>query len=161
MIHSTNQDGHASRPFLLEEVVCSVADVRVGTANAYVFQNKKRQIMKSLANTIVDEILGRPREDVDEIFENEPVIWKGPANHLSGLEFRGGWLRLTPTRLAFRSHGLNVQNREVNLARTDIVSAKISRIFGLFKGVEVTLKIGKPQKFVVWDREGLVEAIYT
>jgi hypothetical protein len=123
--------------------------------------NNKHQIMKSLANTIVDEILGRPREEVDEVFENEPVIWKGPANHLSGLEFRGGWLRLTPTRLAFRSHGFNLQNHGVDLARTDIVSAKLSRIFGLFKGVEVTLNTGKPQKFVVWDREGLVEAIYT
>lgn len=117
--------------------------------------------MKNLANTIVDEILGRPREEVDEVFENEPVIWKGPANHLSGLEFRGGWLRLTPTRLAFRSHGFNMQNHEVNLARTAIVTAKISRIFGLFKGVEVTVKTGKPQKFVVWDRAGLVEAIHT
>jgi hypothetical protein len=117
--------------------------------------------MKSLPSTIVDEILGRPREEVDEVFEDEPVIWNGPANHRRGLEFRGGWLRLTPTRLAFRSHGFNVQNQEVNLARTDIVSAKITRFFGLVKGVEVTLKIGKPQKFVVWDREGLVEAIYT
>jgi hypothetical protein len=27
--------------------------------------------MKSLASTIVDEILGRPREKVDEVFENE------------------------------------------------------------------------------------------
>jgi hypothetical protein len=115
--------------------------------------------MKSLASTIVDEILGRPREEVDEVFENEPVIWKGPANHQLGIEFRGGWLRLTPTRLAFRPHGFNVQNREVNLARTDIVSAKITRFFGLFKGVEVVLKIGKPQRFVVWDREGLVHQI--
>jgi hypothetical protein len=37
----------------------------------------------------------------------------------------------------------------------------MTRFFGLSKGVEVTLKIAKPQKFVVWDREGLVEAIYT
>jgi len=117
--------------------------------------------MKSLASTIVDEILGHPRGEVDEVFEDEPVIWKGPANHLLGIEFRGGWLRLTPTRLAFRSHGFNVQNGQLNLARTDIVTAKITRFFGFFKGVEVTLKIGKPQKFVVWDREGLVEAIYT
>lgn len=117
--------------------------------------------MRSLANTIVHEFLGRPREEVDEVFEHETVVWKGPANHLSGLELRGGWLRLTRTRLAFRSLGSNLQNQEVNLERTAIVSAKLVLIFGFFKGVKVTLKTGKPQKFVVWDREGLVEAIYT
>ena len=115
--------------------------------------------MKSLASTIVDEILGRPREKAGEIFENEPVLWKGPVNHLGGLEFRGGWLRLTATRLAFQSHGYNTQNHPVHIARTDIVSAKLNRIFGIFKGVKVTLKTGKAQKFVVWDREGLLEAL--
>jgi hypothetical protein len=30
--------------------------------------------MKSLASTIADEILGRPRGEVDEVYEDEPVI---------------------------------------------------------------------------------------
>jgi len=30
-------------------------------------------------------------------FENEPVLWQGPANHVLGIEARGGWLILTPT----------------------------------------------------------------
>jgi hypothetical protein len=60
--------------------------------------------MKDLPETIVDEILRRPREQVDETYENEPVL---------------------------------------------------SRIFGLIKSVKITYTGGKPQKFVVWDKEGL------
>jgi hypothetical protein len=115
--------------------------------------------MKSLPATIVDEFLGHRREVVDEIFENEQVLWKGPANHIRGIEGRGGWLRVTPTRLLFRSHGFNFQNQPVDILRTDIVSIEPSRFFGVFRCLEVTVN-GKPsQKFVVWDREGLVKLI--
>ena len=115
--------------------------------------------MKSLPDTIVDEILGRPREAVDEVFENEQVLWKGPANHVRGIEARGGWLRVTPTRLVFRSHGWNIQNQPLDIVRTDIVSVEPCRLLGVSRCLKVTIS-GKPaQKFVVWDREGLLSLL--
>jgi hypothetical protein len=111
--------------------------------------------MKDLPETIVDEILRRPREQVDETYENEPVLWRGPANHLRGVEVRGGWLRITPTRLCFRPHAINIQRQPLDIPRREITSVEPSRIFGLIKSVKVTYTGGKPQKFVVWDQEGL------
>ena len=115
--------------------------------------------MKSLPETIVDEILGRPRETVDEVFENERVLWRGLANHVRGIEARGGWLRLTPTRLAFRSHGWNIQNQPVDIVRTDIVSVEPVRLLGVPRCLKVTISGQPAQKFVVWDREGLLSLL--
>ena len=115
--------------------------------------------MKNLPETVIDEILGRPREQIDEIFENEQVLWRGPANHLRGVEVRGGWLRVTKTRLSFRAHAINFQRQPVDVARTAIRSIEPSRIFGIIKCLKVTHADGTPQKFVVWDREGLLEVL--
>jgi len=115
--------------------------------------------MKSLPLTIADEILAPPRQPAEGTFEHEPLLWEGPANHFRGIEARGGWLRVTPTRLAFRSHGLNVQNQPFDIARTDIVAVQPIRLFGIFITLQVTLTSGRTEKFVVWDRQGLIREI--
>jgi hypothetical protein len=65
-----------SRRFLLEKRLVICRRLRVGIANAYIagptnITTKIREplIRESLANAIVNEILGRPKEKVDEVFE--------------------------------------------------------------------------------------------
>ena len=85
-------------------------------------------------------------------FENEPVLWQGPANHVLGIEARGGWLILTPTRLAFRTHGVNFQNQQINIPRTAILSAQPGRSLGFLPNLlRVILTSGSTQTLVVRD----------
>jgi hypothetical protein len=87
-------------------------------------------------------------------FENETVLWQGPANHVLGAEARGGWLILTPTRLTFRTHGLNFQNQKIDIARSDILSAQAGQSFGFLPNLlRIILISGTTQTFVVRDRK--------
>jgi len=90
------------------------------------------------------------RMRIRDNFENEPVLWQEPANHVLGIEARGGWLVLTPTRLAFRTHGLNFQNQQIDIPRTDILSAQPGRSFGFLPNLlRLILISGNTQTFVV------------
>ena len=96
----------------------------------------------------------RPKlEAKDQIFEGEKIILQGPANHFKKMEARGGWLVLTDTKLAFRSHGVNLQNEPLNI--------HISEISSLAKGVlgrviprrlSLVLQSGKRETFMVAQR---------
>ncbi|MEX0586455.1 MAG: hypothetical protein WD176_07415, partial [Pirellulales bacterium] len=94
------------------------------------------------------------------LFEEEAVLFQGPANHFMNFEGRGGWLVLTPTRLAFRSHRKNAQNIPLDIGLDEVASAGACRTAGVIpNGLKVVRKSGVTDRFVVTDRKDWVEAI--
>lgn len=93
-------------------------------------------------------------------YEGEPLLHQGPANHWLGVESRGGWLILTPTRLLFRSHGKNIQNAAFALSLADVTAVEATRTLGLIpNGLVVRRRADAPAKFVVQGRREWVSAI--
>ena len=94
------------------------------------------------------------------MLDGERVLHQGPANHVRGIESRGGWLVLTERSLAFRSHGLNVQNAPLRLALADIRAAFGRRTGGLIpNGLRVDRKDGGEEIFVVGGRGEWLRAL--
>ena len=86
-------------------------------------------------------------------FEGEIVLLEGPANHFLNAEGRGGWLTLTPTRLAFRSHGANAQNQPLDIELGAIAKATPSNTIGIIpNGLTIRTHKGK-ETFVVTQRK--------
>ena len=86
-------------------------------------------------------------------FEDEEVIFHGPANHFQALEGRGGWLILTSSRLSFRSNGMNQQNNSVDLNIGDIADATPVLTWGLLpNGLSVSTNNRYSHSFVVFRR---------
>jgi len=80
----------------------------------------------------------------------ETILHDGPANHFMGLEGVGGWLYLTPQRLFFRSHAINLQPHETTLPLKEIASAQASRTLGIIpNGLRVVTASGAVERFVV------------
>jgi hypothetical protein len=106
------------------------------------------------------ETAHRKMQSRSGIFEGEPVIREGPANHFLRRESRGGWLTLTPTRLAFRSHGMNIQNGQLDIALRDIEAAQASMTASIVpNGLRVTRTDGVVESFVVSGRKDWARAI--
>lgn len=93
-------------------------------------------------------------------FEGEPVLFQGPANHFLNRESRGGFLTLTPTRLAFRSHGMNVQNSSFDLSLSEIEKVWPARSLGIVpNGLRVQSRGGAVEKYVVFANRDWVAKI--
>ena len=87
-------------------------------------------------------------------FPGEEVVWQGPANHFFNGEGVGGWLYLTTGRLLFRSHAVNVQRHETNLALADITEATPRLTAGFIpNGLLVRMVSGAEECFVVDGRK--------
>jgi hypothetical protein len=87
------------------------------------------------------------------VFEGETVLHEGPANHFLHFEGRGGWLVLTAKRLAFRSHGMNLQNQPLDIPLCAIRSARATLTWGLIPNGLTVLKIdGGRERFVLSSR---------
>ncbi|MGF1623418.1 MAG: hypothetical protein ACFCVH_00930 [Alphaproteobacteria bacterium] len=90
----------------------------------------------------------------------EDVIREGPANHVAGVESRGGWLYLTDTALHFRAHKVNLQRHALTIALADIVDLAPARSLGLFPNAfTVTTGQRGREKFIVGDRKAWIAAI--
>lgn len=93
-------------------------------------------------------------ESRDATFEGEAALFQGPANHFLKVEGRGGWLTLTKTRLAFRSHGKNIQNQPMDIAISNILKAKPTMTAEFIaNGLRITKKDGEKESFVVSHRK--------
>lgn len=93
-------------------------------------------------------------------FEGEEILFQGPANHFLNRESRGGFLTLTPTRLAFRSHGMNVQNSNFDVLTSEIEKAWPARSLGIIpNGLRVQKKEGAIEKYVVMANKDWVARI--
>lgn len=96
----------------------------------------------------------------DGRLDGELIIFQGPANHFLNGEGRGGWLTLTPSRLVFRSHGMNVQNQSLDIGIGEIVDIVPTLTIGLIpNGLRVGLKSGKKESFVVNTRKKWIKLI--
>lgn len=96
----------------------------------------------------------------DGKFEGEIVLFEDGANHFLNGEGRGGWLTLTPSRLAFRSHGLNTNNQAIDINITEIVEIIPTQTAGLIpNGLGVVLKTGQKESFVVNNRRKWLSVI--
>ena len=91
-------------------------------------------------------------------YEGELILHQGPANHWRGAESRGGWLILTSGRLAFRSHGKNIQNAPLDLPLSQLRGAEAYRSFGIVPNGLRVLGTSE-ERFVVTDRSLWVERI--
>ena len=81
------------------------------------------------------------------------------ANHFRKKEGRGGWLTLTHTCLAFRTHGMNIQNTPLDISLQDVDSVAPSLTLGLIpNGLKFTIN-GMIESFVVSNRRKWVEQI--
>lgn len=110
-------------------------------------------LLFGLAMSIFVEVQRRRIASHDGVFEGEKILLQGPVNHVMDGEARGGWLTLTPTRLAFRSHGINVQNNPVDIQLSEIESARPVATAGIIpNGLEIAQKDGRYERFVVWGR---------
>jgi len=89
----------------------------------------------------------------------ELEIRNGLANHYMGIEAVGGKLFLTNQKLRFKSHSINIQVHEMDIPLDQIV--RIEKASGLlaFKQINVLLKDGSVEKFVVNNREEWINAI--
>jgi hypothetical protein len=99
-------------------------------------------------------------ESKDGTFEGEAIVFQGPANHFFKGEGRGGWLTLTPSRLAFRSHGMNVQNQNIDIGIEELAEVVPTLTLGLIpNGLRVLLKSGEKQSFVVNNRKQWIKVM--
>jgi len=90
----------------------------------------------------------------DNTFEGEEVIHQDAANHFLNGEGRGGWLTLTSMRLAFRSHGNNIQNESCDINVNEMVEAiPVYTARVIPNGLRVETKEGDRQSFVVSNRK--------
>jgi hypothetical protein len=106
------------------------------------------------------EVQRRRMEIKGGTFEGEPILYQGPANHWLGAEARGGWLVLTPRRLAFRSHGKNIQNAGVDLPLGEVAGYEASRSLGIIPNqLRVRRRDGAVDKFVVTERAAWLTAL--
>ncbi len=86
-------------------------------------------------------------------FEGHTIAFQKGANHFAGYEGRGGWLTMTETHLAFRSHGINFQNHPIDIQLEDIDRVVPLRLLLLFPtGLRVLLKDGTNHLFAVQNR---------
>ena len=91
--------------------------------------------------------------------DGETLLKDGPANHFVRFEGVGGWLFLTPTRLCFRSHKVNIQNHELSFTVEEIVKSHKSLTLGFIpNGLTVESNKGK-DRFVVNGAGSWVSAI--
>lgn len=111
-------------------------------------------IFFGILTNIFTEIQTKKMQSQTGVFEDEAIIFQGGANHFKGRESRGGWLTLTSTRLAFRSHGINFQNTPLDIPLTEIESADPALTFRFIpNGLRIKRKNGVVESFVVYHRK--------
>jgi len=70
----------------------------------------------------------------------------------------GGHLVLTKTQLTFLPHRFNIRGKRVIIDLKDIF--EITKVdIGLSSEIHVRLKGGQVERFVVWGRDELIEAV--
>ncbi len=95
----------------------------------------------------------RKRHQVVGPLDGEPVLHQGPANHWRSGEARGGWLVLTPTRLVFRAHKVNLQIGPLEIPLASVRAVEGTRTLGIVpNGLRVHVASGEHASFVVSGR---------
>jgi hypothetical protein len=83
------------------------------------------------------------------------------AQEMANLGSAGGHLYVTDRRLIFEPHGLNFRRGATEIPLDDIEDVRPCNTLWLVpNGLEVRLRGGKRRRFVVWNRQALMELIY-
>lgn len=106
-----------------------------------------------------------------EPFDDETMVFEGPANHFKRREGRGGRLYLTDKRLHFVPHFFNIQRSKVSIPVPEVVEAfhsKKKTIIGVIANELIVKTKVETHRFVVdedanWpkrivDQMGLVQS---
>ena len=92
--------------------------------------------------------------------EGERLLMEGLANHRLNREYRGGFLRLTNRRLAFRPHASNAQNDPLDIPLSHLAGAEtMLNLSFLPNGLRVKTTDGDSHDFVVCGRTRWRDAI--
>ena len=86
------------------------------------------------------------------------IILEKRANHWRGMLADGGHLVLTKTQLTFLPHRFNIRGKRVIIDLKDICEILKVNI-GFSSEIHVRPKSGQVERFVVWGRDELIEAI--
>lgn len=106
-------------------------------------------LAKKMSNAAV-QVLKKQTENM-ESESREQVLRQTNATHFHKMEGVGGVLILTPERLIFQSHGMNIHNHAWEVALSEIQSFKRRKTLGLIpNGLEISaVNSEKPDRFVV------------
>jgi hypothetical protein len=89
-----------------------------------------------------------------ELAPNEEIESEGPANLFRGMEGVGGKLFLTNQKLIFKSHALNIQPGQTDIAYEMIKEFQLRKTGNVIEnGIRITTSAGRNYDFVVADRE--------
>ncbi|MEL6815748.1 MAG: toll/interleukin-1 receptor domain-containing protein [Cyanobacteria bacterium J06598_3] len=90
----------------------------------------------------------------------EEAIEKFAANLMRGVEGVGGRLILTPKRVLFDAHALNIQTQPLAISLSDIRSITTTRIYFIAPtGIKITCVDGSEHIFVVYNRNKVIAKI--
>lgn len=93
-----------------------------------------------------------------ELVKDEQVYFDVAANLFRGVESVGGKLKITDKKVFFQSHTFNIQTGSTVVLIEDIKEVKKRNTLGIVpNGISITTKDDKKYKFVVWNREKLIE----
>lgn len=82
------------------------------------------------------------------------------ANHFLGVEAVGGKIFITNQRFVFKSHAANFQAHELSIQFSEILKIDFYNTLAIVpNGLKLTLQSGKIEKFAVWKRILLKQAI--
>lgn len=92
--------------------------------------------------------------------KDEHLLYDTKANLFRGIEAVGGKLKITDHRLFFHPHALNITHEKTEILLKDIVDLEAVKTMGLVNnGIKVTTKDGKEFRFVVNNREKIIEVV--
>lgn len=92
--------------------------------------------------------------------EDEHLLFDTKANLFKGIEAVGGKLKITDQRLFFHPHALNITHENTEILLKDIVDIGAVKTMGLVNnGIKITTKDGKEFRFVVNNREKIIEVV--
>ena len=95
-----------------------------------------------------------------ELMENEKVYFEVLANLFRGAEAVGGKLRVTDSRLIFKSHSLNIQTGNTEILMEQIVKVQKRNTLGFVpNGMSIITIDGIEYKFVLWNRSKIIDFI--
>jgi hypothetical protein len=96
-----------------------------------------------------------------ELDTDEKEIKVAGANHMVGMEAVGGKLLLTNKRLVFKSHFLNIQTHQLDVAFPRIQLMTVGKTLGLLENVLSVTIDNQNHRFIVEDPRTWVVAITT
>ena len=134
--------------------------------NSYLFQGTFFGIFMGIGFPYVTQKFGtrftsklgkniKPELSQDEIIEIE-----GPANLFLGIEGVGGKLFLTNKKVAFKSHKINIQKGQTDIAYeniSEIIERKTAKLID--NGIRIKTNNGNEFDFVVNEREKWIEKL--